>query len=88
MKADRKQGSAEKYSSTVPAERSEEGHVDDEDSKRTRKGRLPSLPKSLLTCCQTASAKPIDNGSPTSEEPSATGEASLQVAPSNDDPAV
>lgn len=68
VKANRKQDSAEKNSSTVSAERSEEEHIDIEEPKKTGKGRLPSLPNSLLTRRQAASAKAAGNGSPRSED--------------------
>lgn len=87
-KANRKQTSADKYFSIVLAERSEEGHIDNEGSERTRKGRFPSLPKSLWTRGQAASAKAINNCSPTLEDDAATSEVSLSAAPSSDGPAV
>ena len=87
-KANRTQDSAEKYVSTVPADTIEEDHIINQCSKRTRKGRLPSLPNSLLTRGQAASAKAVENHSPTSENHSVNGEASLSAVPSSDGRAV
>ena len=77
-KANRRQDSAEKYASIVSPERSEESRIDKQSSKRTWKNRLPSLPNSLLTRHQAASAKAIDN-----YEYTANG-VSFPTAPSSD----
>ena len=68
VKANRKQGPAKKYSSTVSAESSEESHIDTQEPEPTRKGSLPSLPKSLLTRRQAARRRAIDSGSSASED--------------------
>ena len=86
--ANRTQDSAEKHVSTVPAATVEEGHINDQDLKRTWKRRLPSLPDSLLTRHQAASAKAADNHNPTSENDSVAGEASLSAVPRSDGRAV
>lgn len=86
MKADRKQGSAEKYSSTVSTKR-RRGLLF-QDSKRTRNGHLSSLPNSPSTRHQAASAKAVGNGSPTSEDDCANFEASISVASSIEDPPI
>lgn len=78
--------SGKKGSSILPAERSEGSHIDTPNSTPILKGRVPSLPNSLLTRGQ--AAKAIDSGSPALEDNFANREASLSIAPSSNGPAV
>lgn len=68
--------SIERKSNTVPAESSEQGCIDKQDSKQVR---LHNVLNSLPTGRQAASTKVSDNRSPTSEEDSAVLHASLAV---------
>lgn len=79
-RVNQKQDSAEKHTSTVPAEKSK----GDGPQKQTQNSRRPSLPNSLLTRRQAASANAMGTRSPTSKGDFVTGEASPSEAPSSD----
>lgn len=66
-KANQKQASAEKYSSTVSAKSSEEEHIGDRITKRTRKSRL-QLANSLLNRLRATSVNVADNKKPASQQ--------------------
>ena len=83
-KANWRQNSAKKYANIVSLERSEEGRIDKQTSKKTWKNRLPSRPDSLLTRQQAASAKAIDNCSSAVGDGYTDNGVSFPTTPSND----